>query len=141
MQPSALVQLCSECQDASELVLQQLSLRDLAALTASCRCLRAAVPDAVWQSTAQREYSSTLGVPAYLQRQRSPWSAARTTEVSLLELLSYTAFNSLAQLAPFVNETVAALEVCSCGALRVPALLLSAPLLPGQVAVLQHLCS
>ena len=114
MQPSGLVQLCSECQDASELVLQQLSLRDLAALTASCHSLHTVVPDAIWQSAAQIEYSSTLGVPAYLRRQRSPWSAARKVEVPLVELMSYTGFDSFAQLAPFVNETAAALEV-RCG--------------------------
>ena len=55
---TTLASLCSSSQDAAELVLQHVTLRDLAALAATCRTLHATVAslEAVWHAAAARQH-------------------------------------------------------------------------------------
>ena len=70
MPPSAFVQLCSSSQDVAELLLRDLPLKSLAALQATCRGLRTAVPLAVWQQAVQRGYRPDRGAARNTQLRR-----------------------------------------------------------------------
>ena len=97
MQPSVLqlngfVELLSGCRDAAELILRRLPLQGLAAVSATCKGLRASVPEAVWQHAARLEYPcahpvlKATSVPAYLRRQHSTHAAIDAGRFTLREV-------------------------------------------------------
>ena len=81
MPPSAFVQLCGSSQDIAELLLRDLPLKSLAALHATCRGLRTAVPHSAWHRAAQREYlphhpvQRAACIPTFLRRQHAASAA------------------------------------------------------------------
>ena len=83
MPPSALVQLCTS---QAELVLQQLNLKSLAALAATCKALHSviqAMPDSTWQQAAmntsppEHPVNQTAQVRAFLRRQNAIHTSIR----------------------------------------------------------------